>query len=469
MMFLSATKRVPHICAVLSRLCGTSSHRDDARRACILLLLATLSLTIRAQNLPAGTRPPDSIIDSTPLSQAEDAIAAQHYDVAKKLLLTITASDSKNARAFYDLGYTDEALNDTTAAEAAYRAAIAADPKNFEAHAALGLLLESRNPAEAHKELTTATTLTPATNAAAARARVLRELAQMDAAANPSAASDELLAAVKLTSETPQDTLLTAQIAERLGDTADAEATYRRLLVATPNDPDAVYALAALLIREAKLPDAEALLLPALQAHPGDAPLASELARTYMLKGADDKAVPLLETQHKQYPADLATTRMLADLYSQTGNAPRADFLYQQLLAASPNDIDLLSARGDSLIREKNFAEAVATLQKADTLFLADPAALPSTDDRVQLTGSLAFAASSNGEPALVLTALDQRLQYAPETAPTLFLRATAHDRLHHIPQARSFYTQFIAAAGDKYPNETWEAKHRLIALATEK
>jgi Tfp pilus assembly protein PilF len=457
----------PTLCSFIAK-GGTSSHRDDARRACILILLVTLSLSAHAQ-LPAGTRPADSTTTASPLEQAEDAIAAQHYAEAKKLLLTITAANPKDARALYDLGYTDEALNDTTSSESAYRAAIAADPKNFEAHAALGVLLEPHNPTEARKELASALELTPAANAAAARARVLRELAQLDAAANPTAASDELLAAIKLTAETPQDTLLTAQIAENLGDPADAEAAYRRALLAGPNDPDAAYAFAGLLIREAKLPDAEAVLAPALKANPANSPLAAQLARVYMLQNEDAKAVPLLEAQHTQHPQDNATTRMLADIDSSTGKPDEADALYQQLLSASPDDIELLSARGDNLIRLNKPAEALALLQKAATLFLAKPAALPSTDSRVQLFNGLAFAASQNDQPSAVLAALDQRVQYAPETAPTLFLRATAHDHLHHVPQARSFYTQFIAAAGDKYPNETWEAKHRLIALATDK
>jgi tetratricopeptide (TPR) repeat protein len=473
--FASPMNCVPHICAASSRLCGLSSRSIDARRARTLLLLATLfALPLHAQ-LPAGTRSADSAVGTSPLSQAEDAIAAQHFDEAKKLLLVITAADPKDARSLYDLGYTDEALNDNVAAEAAYRAAIAADPKNFEAHAALGIQLEHRDPTESRKELAIAVELTPAANAAEAKARVLRKLAEIDtwdaAAANPSAASNELLAAIKLTSETPQDTFLTAQIAEKLGDLSDAEAAYRRALAADTTNFETLFDLSSVLIRENKLSNAKAILVPALQtAQPdGERLLVTQLARVYMLQGEDAKAVPLLEAQHKQYPGDPTLTRMLADVYSQTGDAPQADVLYQQLLAASPHDIELLSARGDTLIRQKKFIEAEDLLQKADALFLANPAALPSADDRVQLTGSLAFAASSNDQPTLVLTALDQRAHYAPETPATLFLRATAHDHLHHVPQARSFYTQFIAAAGDKYPNETWEAKHRLIALKTDK
>jgi Flp pilus assembly protein TadD len=437
----------------------------DARRACILLLLPALSIAAHAQ-LPAGTRSANSTTEVTPLSQAEDAIAAQRFDAAKKFLLSINLKD---ARTLYDLGFVDEALHDKAAAEADYRAAIAADPKNFEAHAALGMLLIDTDRAACIAELETAVTLTPAANPAAAKAGVLRTLAHLHADHEPAKAGDELLAAIQLTSETKEDTELTGYIAAMLGDTTDAEAAYRRILAKEPGDPETVYALSAILIAKQKLDEAQAMLSSAYAAHPEFYPLAAQLARVYMLQGADEKAVPLLEAQHAQHPKDAAVTRMLADLYNSTGNAAQADALYQVLLASKPNDIDLLSARGDSLIRQKNFAEAEAVLQRAASLFLSNPAALPATDDRVQLFGSLAFAASENGQPAVVLTALDQRLHYAVETPATLFLRATAHDHLHHVPLARSFYTQFLATAQGKYPDEEWEAKHRLIALATEK
>jgi len=454
-------------------MCGISSQRDDARRAMRpLLLIAALltsfsSASLPAQNLPAGTRPPDSVREDTPLMRAESSIAAHNFTQAKSLLLALTAKPNPDAttaaRAFYDLGFTNEALHDDADAEAAYRAAIAADPKQFEAHAALGLLLH--DPSESHKELITAASLTPAANEDAARAEVARALAQIDSTTNPEAAREEILAAIKLTSETPQDTLLTAKIAERLDDYTDAEATYRRLLAAQPNNPDATFAFAGMLIREAKLADAESLLTSALKAHPADAPLTAQLARVYMLQGDSTKALPMLVMQHTQHPNDAATTRMLADVYNRTGDAPHADELYQRLLATSPDDITLLAARGDALIRQKRFAEAQSVLQHANTLFLARPAALPATDDRIQLTSSLAFAASENSQPTLVLTALDQRAEYADETPSTLFLRATAHDHLHHTAEARSFYTQFLDAAQGKFPDEEWEAKHRLLAL----
>lgn len=447
------------------------SFRRVVKESVFFLLLC--AIPSHAQNLPAGTRPPDSVREETPLMKAEDVLAAGDAAKAMVLLLPLTAQPGPdavaNGRAWYDLGIANEALRNGAAAEAAYRSAIAADPKQFEAHAALGRVLINKDRAASITELETAAALSPAANPVAAKAEVLRTLASLHADHEPAKARDELLEAIRLTGETREDTRMTAWIAARMGDTKDAEAIYRRMLQAVPNDPEIVYSLSAILIAQEKLGEAESMLQAALEAHPEYTPNNAQLARVYMQSGQQEKAVPLLEREHAKYPKDAAVTRMLADVCNRTGDAPRADALYQVLLADSPNDIGLLSARGDALIRQKRFAEAQTSLQHADVLFLARPSAFPATDDRVQLTSSLAFAASENGQPAAVLAALDQRLEYADETPATLFLRATAHDHLHHVAQARSFYTQFIAAAQGKFPDEEWEAKHRLIALAHEK
>ena len=437
-----------------------------------VFLYLAIATVASAQSLPPGTTSPDAP-SITPLARAEAAIAEQNYASAKSQLLILTAKSPTDARSLYDLGYVCSALHDATAAEAAYRAAIAADPNQFESHAALGLLLFDSNPTEAHTQLLAATRLTPATDAASARATVLRALAQLDLDTAPATASDEILAAIQLTPQTPADLYLIAQIADNLADATDALATYNRVIADPAADPalvsNAQTAVAAILIHQNKLADAETLLSAALQSAPDSPALSAQLARVYTLQGSPDKAAALLAAVHTANPQDAATTRMLADAYNRSNRPAEADTLYAQLIAASPSDITLLIDRGTSLIRQQKFAQAQTLLQHADALFLATPSALPSTDDRLQLTGSLAFAASENAEPAACLAALDQRLQYGAETPSTLFLRATAHDHLHHIPQARSFYSQFLAASRGQFPDEEWQARHRLIALAHDK
>ncbi len=52
-----------------------------------------------------------------------------------------------------------------------------------------------------------------------------------------------------------------------------------------------------------------------------------------------------------------------------------------------------------------------------------------------------------------------------PETAATYFLEATACDTLHQTKRAAALYRQFLSVAGSGYPDEVWQAHHRLVAL----
>jgi hypothetical protein len=52
-----------------------------------------------------------------------------------------------------------------------------------------------------------------------------------------------------------------------------------------------------------------------------------------------------------------------------------------------------------------------------------------------------------------------------PQSPSSLFLAATAHDKLHQVRQATDLYKQFLSVANGKFPDEEWEARHRLITL----
>ncbi len=67
--------------------------------------------------------------------------------------------------------------------------------------------------------------------------------------------------------------------------------------------------------------------------------------------------------------------------------------------------------------------------------------------------------------PETTLQALTLRATVFANSPSTLFLEATAHDKLHHIKQATDLYKQFLSVANGKFPDEEWEARHRLITL----
>ncbi len=432
------------------------------------------ALPLHAQ-LPAGTTDttaPQSPPDAALLNQANEALQRRDFPAAEKLLTTLTQANPKDPHLLFDLGLTEENLDHAAAAEAAYRAASAADPKFAPSHLALGLLLARNNkPAEARTELLAAANLPPDPadpEAPSVTACALRALAKLDLSTNAADARDELLAALKLTSETPEDIQLSAQIAEALSDLPLAESAYTRYLALNPNDPDTTAALARVLLLDRKPAEAEAALTKALAAHPGDTVLTARLATTYLAEDDPAKsalALPLVETLHEQHPEAPSITRLLARLYARTRQPEKADPLYAGLLKQSPNDPTLLDDYGSNLLHLRRYLEAEAVLKRA----VADPAAFPSPDDLAAAYSDLAFSASENNNPTLALQALDLRAKVAPNTAGSVFLAATAHDKLHQYRQASELYKQFLEMAkvttDAKFADQVWEAQHRLIAL----
>jgi tetratricopeptide (TPR) repeat protein len=120
-------------------------------------------------------------------------------------------------------------------AAADYRKAIAADPKQFEARLALGLLLAHQAKFdEAREQLQQATLLRRSRPTRLPRLRPSGRWPSWIAASDPPAARDALVAALKLSPETPADLLLTAQIAEANDDLELAQTAYQRLLASHP-------------------------------------------------------------------------------------------------------------------------------------------------------------------------------------------------------------------------------------------
>ena len=437
-----------------------------------LTILCTIISTFSLPSIPAHAQLPAGTTDTTQpqtqkqdplLAQANEALDKQDYPTALKLLTTLTEKSPNDAHLLYDLASTQDALDQTSSAETTYRRAITADPKYFDPHLALGLLLARNGKlAPARAELLQATTLTP--DNPLLKARAFRALARIDQAANPAAASDELLSALKLSPETPDDILLSGELAEASGDAAAAEAAYRRVLAADPQNHDATAALTHLLLHQQKPDQAEALLTAALAKDPDNPTLSAQLANLYEKQDKAAQALPIVEKLHATHPADPSITRLLARLYSRNQQYDQAATLYAGLVASSPQnsaDPTLLDDDADALIHLKRFNEAETLLKRA----VANPSVFPSKDDLGSAASHLAFAASANNDPAGTLQALTLRATVLPNSASSLFLEATAHDKLHHTKQATDLYKQFLSVANGQFPDEEWEARHRLITL----
>jgi tetratricopeptide (TPR) repeat protein len=431
-----------------------------------LLILSTVLLatgTLHAQ-LPAGTTDTTAQPQSTPedpqRTEANAAIDRQDYPTALKLLTALAEKSPNDPHILYDLGFTQDALDQTSAAEASYRSAIAADPNFLEPHVALGLILaRSGKLGDARAELDKAVTIT--TDNPIVKARAYRALARIDQHTRPVDASEELLAALKISPETSDDILLAGELAEASDDLPSAEASYRRVLAADPQNTAATAALTHILIRQNKLDQAESQLTAALEKSPDDPILNAQLAGLYDAQNKTAQAIPIVEKLHAANPQDANVTRLLARLYSRSNQFEKADPLYATLISTSPQDPTLLDDRADTLIHLHRFAEAETLLKRA----VAQPEAFPSKEDLGSAASHLAYASSVNNDPTTTLQAVEIRDKVLPQSPSSLFLAATAHDKLHQVKQAKDLYKQFLTVADGKFPDEEWEARHRLITL----
>ncbi len=430
----------------------------------LVLALVSASVVIPAQSSSSGSgasAPPASRPAATlqpvpdEVAAAEAAIASSDWKTAEARLDAWLAGHPNDARALFDAGYVADAQNRLDDAAALYRRAISANPRSFEAHLSLGLLLARQNkPDEARPEIVTATTLDPGLAGPGLKARAWRALARIDSVSQPAEASNDLLEALKLSPETPADTLLAAELAEKSGQNDEAEAAYRRLLASDPQSAPASEGLAHLLIQRKQYADAETLLRAALVKNPGDPALTAQLA-TVLADQDNAEALPLLEKLHDAHPCDPAIARMLAAVMADAGDYTGSDKLYMGLIAANPGNADLLVAHGQNLVHQQQLAAAYAVFDKATKI---DPA-------NADGWSGLAFAASRTGHPDVTVHALTMRSRYAPENASTLFLWATAYDSLHQKEQAAAYYHRFLEAAAGKFPNQEWQARQRLQIL----
>ncbi|HXE09226.1 MAG TPA: tetratricopeptide repeat protein [Acidobacteriaceae bacterium] len=470
-------------------------------------------IPICARSLPAQDFSHDSAQPAAQaplIQQANDALANGDYTGALKLLSAVNGQLPNNPQVLYDIGLALDALSDAassaasspsaangaataassdpaasssssngapppTTAEAAYRAAIAADANFAPPHVALGLLLaRNGHSADARAEFDAALALTNI--AAPLKARALRARARLELSGDlahslppdPTAASADLLAALKLVPEQPEDILLSAQIAEATPDLPAAERAYRRYLALPGNaaEPAATAALAHLLLIQRHPADAEALLDPAHAAHPDNPAFTAQLAQAWIDSGDPSKiarAVPLVESLHTANPSNAAVTRLLARVYVATGQQEKADPLYAGLIARDPKPSDptLATDYADLLIRQHRPAEAEKLLKQA----LANPHSYATPADEADAALHLAFAAQDIDDPKTTLQALALSATLQPPSPPALFLEATANDALHQSSQAVENYKKFLAASAGKYPDQESQARQRLAAL----
>jgi len=389
------------------------------------------------------------------LTKAEEFIQKHNFAEAEPLLRTVVEKDPTNYVAWFDLGFAENGLGKTDDSIAAYRKAVAAKPDVFESNLNLGLQLAKGEHPDAEQYLRAATQLKPTSHVAEGRARAWISLGHLIEAAKPDEAIAAYHQAEALQPKDLEPHLAAGLLLEKQNKFADAEAEYKEALSIDPSSLDAVTGLANIYMRGRRFPEAATELRKVVAAHPEEAAAHIELGRVLAAEGKNEDAIAELEAGAKLAPNDLSVQRELAELYSTAGKNDRAEATYRALILANPDDADLHRGLGESLLREKKFA---AAQQEFVTAVKLKP-------DLSAAYGDLAFAASENKDYVLTLKALDARLKFLPEIPITYFLRASAYDHLRDVKKAVANYHLFLQTANGKYPDQEWQAKHRLITL----
>ena len=314
---------------------------------------------------------------------------------------------------------------------------------------------------DAEQFLRAATQLKPTSHAAEGQARAWLSLGHVIETSKPDEAVAAYLKASTLQPKDAEPHLAAGLLLEKQNKFADAEQEYKQALAPRSvfdgcRDRTGEYLHA----RDDDFPEAEAQLRKIVAAHPEPGGVAYPAWRAYWLRRARmTTRSPNLKTGLRG--GDLAKSgltdpqRDLADLYYAAGKNDQAEAAYRALLAKQPNDAELHRELGRSLIRAKKFADAQTELI----------AAIKLKPDFGEAYSDLAFAAGENKDYPLVIRALDERAKLLPETADTYFFRASAYDHLKDVKKAAANYHLFLQTANGKYPDQEWQAKHRLIAL----
>ncbi len=420
-----------------------------------------LAATVAAQTHTTVRHHRELVDDQPPeIAQAEDAIQKGDFAAAETLLNKALAKDPKNYQAWFDLGFALNRLGRTADSIHAYRQSVAAKPEVFETNLNLGLMLARLDSPEAERFLRAATTLQPTSHVEEGQARAWLALAHELEKTKPDEALLAYQKASALTPKDPEPHLSAGLLRERQKQFADAESEYKQVLAIDPQSSEAAIGLTNIYMKSNRLADAEPLLRRLAAARPDDAGIHLQLGRVLIAEDKKDDAIVEMQTALKLSPTDADAQRELVDLYVADKKDDLAETLYRNLLVGHPNDAELHRGLGQALLRQKKFASAQDELLTAVRLKRDSPDAYL----------DLAFAASENKNYELTIRALNGRTMLnAPLPPVCFFLRASAFDHLRDFKQAALDYHQFLAVANGKYPDQEWQAQHRLIAIEPKK
>jgi Tfp pilus assembly protein PilF len=439
------------------RASGTTLQTSGPLHATVIVLLLAACALAQTTTIHRGKQTINDVPDDQPsdLARAEDAIRKNDFPAAEQLLKKAIEHDPKGYQAWFDLGFVYNRVGRTDESIHAYRQSVAAKPDVFESNLNLGLMLARSNNPEAEPFLRAAAKLKPTAHVEEGQARAWLSLGHLIENTKPDDALDAYQKAAALTPKDPEPHISAGLLRDRRKDYAGAEADYKQVLALDPQSSEAVIGLTNIYMKSSRFADAEPLLRQLSTARPDDGGLHLQLGRLLAAQGKKEDAIPEYQAALKLSPNDSDAQRDLADLLSESAKPADAEKMYRDLLKSRPNDAEVHHSLGEILLKQKQFPEAQQEFEAAVKL----------KPDFGAAYGSLAIAADENKNYPLAIRALEVRDKLLPPTTVGLFMRATAYDHLHDYKQASVYYHLFLDGAKGQYPDQEWQARHRLIAI----
>jgi tetratricopeptide (TPR) repeat protein len=437
----------------------------DTGRTIVLLTLALLSSAITGSAWSQKTSRTGPSRSAKPqqadsLAEAEGLLQKQQYAEAEQKLSALLSEQAENPQAWFDLGFAQSHLNKTGEAVASYRKAAGLSPKWFEANLNLGVALAKSNDyAAATPVLQHAVTLKPTAGGNKAISKAWQSLAQVLEKTDAKAAAAAYDKAVELDPSQAELTLDAGRVLQSANDLPGAEEHFKKS--ADSGDAQGMVMLINLLSQQKRYTEAEGWLTKYVAKNPQDSKARLQLGKFLASQGKSEEAIAVLQNQYQrngQPTGNPEIDRELAELYLQTKQYAQAEPLFRGLSQTTTTDPDLHFGLGVAVLHQLKYAEA-------EREFIQTVKLKP---DYGEAYGYLADAARENKHYELAIRALDARAKFLPEDARSYFIRATSFDNLHMFKPAAENYKKFLAIAAGKFPDQEFQARHRLKAIQPE-
>jgi tetratricopeptide (TPR) repeat protein len=437
----------------------------DTGRTTVLLTLALLFSAITGSAWSQKTSRTGPSLSAKPqqadsLAEAEGLLQKQQYAEAEQKLTALLSEQAENPQAWFDLGFAQSHLNKAGEAVASYRKAAGLSPKWFEANLNLGVALAKSNDyAAATPVLQHAVTLKPTAGGNKAISKAWQSLAQVLEKTDAKAAAAAYDKAVELDPSQAELTLDAGRVLQSVNDLPGAEEHFKKS--ADSGDAQGMVMLINLLSGQKRYTEAEGWLTKYVAKNPQDSKARLQLGKFLASQGKSEEAIAVLQNQYQrngQPTGNPEIGRELAELYLQTKQYAQAEPLFRGLSQTTTTDPDLHFGLGVAVLHQLKYAEAEREFIQTIKL----------KPDYGEAYGYLADAARENKHYELAIRALDARAKFLPEDARSYFIRATSFDNLHMFKPAAENYKKFLAIAAGKFPDQEFQARHRLKAIQPE-